>query len=101
MVKKLSISISDYVYNQYIAEIITNRSRYIETLIIEGANAIITDKDTIKSKIITSHQKIKELEAEIIKLNFELSKLKQNNSEDDKQKMAVKAIIRSGIIEEE
>lgn len=102
MVKKISISISEQVYNQYVSSITKNRSRYIENLIIEGSNSLTADISVTKKQLQQANNKIRELEDDIQKLKFELNKQKEaknNKKAERERKIAIiKGIQASGAL---
>lgn len=65
MVRRFSISISDWVFNTYLKDEENNRSALIEGLIVEGAEARLKGKTSEKSKVLA--------------LKEELDKERQNN----------------------
>lgn len=104
MVKKISISISEQVHNQYLTGITGNRSRYIENLIIEGSNAMISDNNQTRNRLLKSQEQVKELEEQLKTLKFEIDKRKSdrdNKKADREKKIAnVRGILASGVLQE-
>lgn len=76
MTKTICISISDHIYNTYLAEIKTNRSQYVEKLIVVGSESQLGQDETIKIRLIKANQTIVEKDQEIHKLKLEIGKQK-------------------------
>jgi len=76
--KRLTISVSDWVYNTYLSNFSGNRSRYIEEYFIKGFELTIGDKDILKQKVITLQKLNVELENTIKELKGKLN-LQQKN----------------------
>lgn len=59
MVKRITISLSEWVYDQYIGHFAGNKSKYIEELIVKGFESEIGEKENIKMKLMTLLKELK------------------------------------------
>jgi hypothetical protein len=91
MRKRITISISEYVFAEYLRDIETNnRSNYIEGLIVKGSMYIIDEQSSLKTKIISIKQELDNLKAEVKRLRFENIKLKTKNKNYTDPELAIK-----------
>ena len=90
MTKRLSISISDHVFDTYLKDIEINKSQYIEKMLMIGSEAIVNNEINSKAKLIQLIQEKHNLEEEIKKLkllNGSLkSKLDKNDYDEEREK---------------
>jgi len=77
MVKKISISISDHIYEQYLSHITINRSQYIERLIMLGGDLEAGSIDRSKANNLILVQDNRNKDEEIKKLKAEIGRLKK------------------------
>lgn len=82
MVKKISFSCPDFVYDTYLNEIEGNRSELICKYIILGAEAEIGERKSLKSKYLSLLQKYNNLQDKHKKQALVLSKYKKEKEED-------------------
>ena len=105
MVKKFSVSISDYIYEIYLAPHLGNRSNLIETMLIKGSEADLAEVDSMKKRILEMTRKIVEQDQEIAKLKETIRKYetkKKNKGLDDELRQSVlvtKGMLASGFNE--
>lgn len=76
MKKRFSITISDYIFKDFLNDTDKNRSNYIEMLIVKGSLAIINQETNLKGKILDLTIELSKKDQEIKRLNFELNKLR-------------------------
>lgn len=104
MVKRFTISFSDFCFENYLSEIYTNRSKYVESLVIRGAESMLENKEESKSKYLKLLQEKNNLEEELKKSRFELNKRKESidnkKAEREKKIAAVRGILASGVLQE-
>ena len=105
MVKRFSVTISDYIYEIYLGTFFGNRSNLIETMLIKGFEADLAEVDSMKKRILEMTRKIVEQEEEIRKLKESLRKFeskKKNKGLDDELRQSVlvtKGMLASGFNE--
>lgn len=82
MVKKFTISISDWVYNRYSLHDTLNRSKLIEELIVLGAESTIEGKQP-NNENLEMYKKVRALEEEnqSLKRQLQLVKAKKTKKE--------------------
>lgn len=108
MVKKISITISDHVFDTYLGDIKGNRSRYIEKLIYLGGESLIGETENNKARLIKSYETITNLNQEIKNLKLQLGKCEKQlkkpkdpyddpNSEESKWVKIAKGIKNAGL----
>jgi hypothetical protein len=83
MTKKFCISISDWVYTEYLANIKSNRSKFIEEMMIKGVQQETGEFEVTKGKLSTLIQEIRNKDQEIKKLNLMLGGLRKKLGSDD------------------
>lgn len=78
--KRLSITVSDYVYETYLQEYNGNRSEYIEQLIQIGSETMLNQDKSLKVQLIQllKDKSILEQDNRNLKLQFENLKIKHN-----------------------
>lgn len=74
--KHLSITVSDYTFNQYLAQIKNNRSAFIEEMIIKGVEQSINSYEDTRAKVVTLIQQLNDKDQEIKKLKFQIEGLR-------------------------
>jgi hypothetical protein len=76
MTKQISISISDYVYQQYLIPFKSkNLSQYVERLIVVGSEAELRGYEEIKLKMISLLSELRNKDEEIKKLKANIGRL--------------------------
>ena len=102
MVKRISVSFSDFCFENYLSETYINRSKYIESLVIKGAESILDTTADNKSKYLKLLQEKNNLDEEIKRLRFENNKRKEamdNKKSDRERRVAkIKGIMASGVL---
>lgn len=88
MSKRLSITISNWVYEQYLADIKSNRSKFIEEMMVKGIEQEIGDVEVTKGKLSTLIQELRNKDDQINKLNLLCASLKKRTGtiEDQERK---------------
>ena len=89
---KLSISISRYTYETLNLDLVKNKSRYIERLVLLGLENEMGEDLSLKSKFSQALIKIRELKKEKDKLSASLSLLKKSIEEKQKKDRVLKWI---------
>lgn len=74
--KRLSISLSNYVYEMYLQGLNVNRSKFIEEMLIKGINSELGEYKGIQVKLIEANKELlnKELLINELKRDLELVK---------------------------
>lgn len=85
MRQQLSITLSDYVIESYLAHIKKNRSAYLERLIVLGAETEIGQIEGTKSKLLSVLQQLRERDDEISKLKGQVAQLKQEKQQQGRK----------------
>lgn len=103
MVKIITISIPDYVYNTYLLNYAGNRSKLIEGAMVKGFEVEEGEFEILKQKVIKLTSQLRTYEFEIGQLKKEVTRYKKMYKPDDDpeliaKKRAVDAIIKSGIL---
>lgn len=80
MVKKLSISIADWIYHSYLKDT-PNRSRYIEEMLVKGTELDVGEFETQKQKLIIAQKEIRDRDEEIKRLTAEIARRKTSDDE--------------------
>jgi len=75
--KQITITIADWVFEQYLSHITINRSQYIERLIVLGSDVDSGSLEVIKSKNLSLLQELRNKDDQIKLLNLEVGKLKK------------------------
>jgi hypothetical protein len=105
MVKRMTISFSDFCYENYLSETQHNRSKYVESLVIKGAESMLENTNETKSKYLKLLQENNNLSGEIKNLQFELNKRKEDKTarmiERDRKIARIKGIQASGALSDE
>lgn len=105
MVKRMTISFSDFCYENYLSEIYTNRSKYVESLVIKGAESQLENTGETKSKYLKLLQENNNLLDELKKLQFELNKRKEDKDarklERERKVARIKGIQASGALQDD
>lgn len=76
MAKKLSITFSDYVFEQYLQSGLLNRSKYIEEMFVKGVNSELGEYQGIQQKAIQALKQVREQNELISNLQKELALVK-------------------------
>lgn len=77
MVKRLCITIGDWVWETYLRDVeTTNMSRFVEGLIVKGFEADTGDLNQTKQKLIVLQQTLRNKEYEIKHLKKQIGKYK-------------------------
>lgn len=97
MAKRLSITISDWVYQQYLSDIKSNRSKFIEEMMVKGIEQEIGDYDIRKGKLSTLVQELRNKEEQINKLSLLISVLKRKTEIDNNKEREALERIADGI----
>lgn len=84
MSKKLSITIRDHVWNEYLANFQGNRSSFIEEMLIKGIKFDLGEYENSSGKQLKLLQEMKVKEEEINKLKLKISNLE---SKIDRKKL--------------
>lgn len=79
-VKKIGLSISDYVYGKYLLNFSGNRSKFIESMFVRGIEAELSEVQNNSVKLIDAFKRIRELEDKNSQLVQQLESLKKKYS---------------------
>ena len=103
MVKRLTISFSDYCFENYLSEVYKNRSKYVESVFLRGANSMLEQTEENKSKILKLMQENNNLQEELKRLRFEVNKRKDDSNirklERERKVARIKGIQASGALQ--
>jgi len=102
MTKRMSISISDYVYDSYLSEVTDNRSAWIEKLIVLGSESVMNHEPSLKQRTFQLMQQNEVAKKEIQNLKLQIENLKKKYSKNHKSDAWKRneAIKKSGIMRE-
>lgn len=98
MVKRISVSISDWVYDQYLSIHNGNTSKFIEEMLVKGFESDIGETDNYKQKLLKLTKIVREQEVIISDKDSEISKLKiklsgkEQLSPEEEREQKLKAI---------
>jgi uncharacterized protein YlxW (UPF0749 family) len=88
---------SDWVFDKYLSEIHTNRSKFVEEMIVQGIESITGGRDRDKSKMASLVQELRNRQEEIARLKLEnaglKNKLKSKNHLTDTERFAKSMIL--------
>lgn len=77
MSKRITITIRDHIYNEYLANYKGNRSSFIEEMLVKGIKLELGDYENSSAKQVKLLQEMKVKEEEINKLKLHISSLQQ------------------------
>jgi septal ring factor EnvC (AmiA/AmiB activator) len=86
MTKKFCISISDWVFQEYLGNIRSNRSKFIEEMMVKGIQQETGEFEVTKGKLTALIQELRNKDEEIKKLNFVVGSLKKKLGSDDEER---------------
>jgi alpha-glucuronidase len=76
LAKRISISFSDYIYEQYLQSAKLNRSKYIEEMFVKGVNFETQEFQGQQTKIVQMLRQLREKDEVISNLQRELASVK-------------------------
>lgn len=85
MSKIICVSLTNWVYEQYLSEIKSNRSKFIEEMIVKGIQQELGEGEISKSKSYSMIQELRNKDEEIKKLNLQLGKMKKKYGTEAEQ----------------
>jgi hypothetical protein len=97
MTKKFCISISNWVYQEYLSNIKSNRSKFIEEMMVKGIQQETGEFEITKGKLSTLIQELRNKDEEIKKLNLLLGSLKKKIGTDENQERKALERIAEGV----
>jgi hypothetical protein len=77
MAKIICVSLSNWVFEQYLSEIKNNRSKFIEEMIVKGIQQELGEGEISKSKSYSMLQELRNKDEEIKKLTLQLGNIKK------------------------
>lgn len=74
MTKRLSITVSDFVFDTYLSEKYNNRSQFIEKLIVLGAESMLGEHENYKARYLKLLQEKTDADSEIKALKLKVGR---------------------------
>lgn len=86
MAKRITISFSNWIYEQYLQNANINRSKYIEEMFVKGINSELGEYQGVQAKAIDAIKKLREKEELIANLQRELASVKSRVMTQEKKR---------------
>jgi hypothetical protein len=95
MSKRISISVSDWVYDQYLKTTNTiNKSKYIEEMFVKGVNSELGELQGIQAKAINLIKEVREKDEIIANFKRELASVKSKVLNQEQRRVMKQEQIR-------